>query len=86
MSNDINLKAKELVERFIQASVVIDDGETFYHTKPFCVAKQCALIAVERTIDTLVIVLNKSYNTESNNLINDEIDVQMLVKQAIENL
>ena len=54
MSNEeIQIKAKELVERFIQASVVTDDGETFYHPKPFCVAKQCALIAVQNTIDAL---------------------------------
>jgi hypothetical protein len=74
MSNEINIKAKELVEKYY------DFGGPWHH------AKQCALIAVERTIDTLVIVLNKSDNTESNNLINDEIDQQMLLKQAIEQL
>jgi hypothetical protein len=58
MSNEeIQIKAKELVERFIQASVVIDDGETFYHPNPFCVAKQCA-------VATCDILMENAYDSE----------------------
>ena len=81
MNEEIIKQAKELVEEFYN---IYDSPLSISARKRY--AKQCALIAVERTIDTLVIVLNKSDNTESNNLINDEIDHQMLIKQAIENL
>jgi hypothetical protein len=72
MNNEINQKANELVEKYIQASVVIDDGETFYHPKPFCVAKQCA-------VATCDILMDNAYDSEF-------FDYWREIKNAIEEL
>jgi len=44
-------KANELINRFIDKSVVIDDDIQYYHPKPYCLAKQCALIAVDEILN-----------------------------------
>jgi hypothetical protein len=47
-------RAQDLVNKFIDNSVVHEDGEYFYHPKPFCLAKQCALKAVDEILSTIV--------------------------------
>lgn len=44
-------KALELIDSFIQASVVEEDKIKWYHSKPYSMAKQCALIAVDELIE-----------------------------------
>lgn len=44
-------KAEELLDRFIDKSVVVDDDIQYYHPKPFSLAKQCALIAVDEILN-----------------------------------
>lgn len=46
-------KARELLDRFIDKSVVIDDAIQYYHPKPYCLAKQCAIVAVEEILSVL---------------------------------
>ena len=47
-------KAIELVDEFIDKSVVIDDdGLVYYHPKPYDLAKQCALVAVVEIMSTV---------------------------------
>lgn len=69
-------KAKELVEKYISASVVVEDDEKHYHPQPFSLAKQCALIAVDEILNTV----NNLFNTYSQN------DYWLQVKQEIEKL
>jgi hypothetical protein len=76
-------KAEELIDRFIDESVVIDDDIQYYHPKPFSLARQCALIAVDEMIesyefDVISDMTNKRYIDKLNYL--DE------VKQEIEKL
>jgi hypothetical protein len=44
-------KAEELLDRFIDKSVVIDEDVQYYHPKPYSLAKQCALIAIREMIE-----------------------------------
>ena len=43
-------KAKELVDKLINKSVVIVDDIKYFHPRPYDLAKQCALIAVDEMI------------------------------------
>lgn len=47
----IKEQALELIDSFIQASVVNEDGTTWHHPKPYTMAVQCALIAVEKILN-----------------------------------
>jgi hypothetical protein len=69
-------KAEELIDRFIDESVVIDDDIQYYHPKPFSLAKQCALIAIDEIIQSL----DKLFGTTK------ECAFYKQVKQEIEKL
>lgn len=43
-------KAEELLNKYINSSVVIDEKNKYFHPKPYDLAKQCALIAVDEII------------------------------------
>ena len=43
-------EALKLVDSFIQASVVYDEDKQWYHPKPYTMAVQCALIAVDEIL------------------------------------
>jgi len=43
-------KAKDLIDKFVNSSVVVEE-ENFFHPKPYSLAKQCALIAVDELIN-----------------------------------
>lgn len=43
-------KADELMNRYIDASVVIEYGTEHYHEYPYTLAKQCAFIAVDEML------------------------------------
>lgn len=45
--------ATELVDKFIEASVVIDDEDNHHHPRPYSLAKQCAIIHCEGVIEVL---------------------------------
>ena len=75
-------KAKQLVEKYISASVVVEYGKEYYHSKPFSLAKQCALIAVDEILQA--IIETESYlNSDSQT---SEYKYWEQVKQEINNL
>ena len=44
-------KAKDLINKFVDASIV-EEEENYFHPKPYSLAKQCALIAVDELINS----------------------------------
>lgn len=44
-------KCDELIDKFVNASVV-EEEENYFHPRPYSLAKQCALIAVNEIIKT----------------------------------
>ena len=44
-------KCDELINKFVEASVV-EEEENYFHPRPYSLAKQCALIAVNEIIKT----------------------------------
>ena len=87
MNEDIKKEARELVEKFIQASVVDDDGELYNHPRPFTLAQQCALIDIQNTIDALeYCCAGFDYFTPLYSKIQHKIKQLESVKQAIEQL
>lgn len=44
-------KCDELIDKFVDASVV-EEEENYFHPRPYSLAKQCALIAVNEIIKT----------------------------------
>ena len=44
-------KAKDLINKFVDASIV-EEEENYFHPRPYSLAKQCALIAVNEIIKT----------------------------------
>ena len=58
-------KAQELIVRFLYKSVVIDDDRQYYHPKPYSLAQQCALIAVDEILEICSLdCLNNLHNHE----------------------
>ena len=55
-------KAKELVDKLINKSVVIVDDIKYFHPRPYDLAKQCALIAVDEILLSGVDVENYYYD------------------------
>jgi hypothetical protein len=81
MSNEINKKAKELVDKF----VALDNDIFCSINYPY--SKQCALIDVQNTIDMLDSLL--FYDNEQSDLTENIATIllqQKQIKKAIENL
>lgn len=69
-------KAQELIVRFLYKSVVIDDDRQYYHPKPYSLAQQCALIAV----DEILFIVSRYNDTQA------EVAYWKEVKQELEKL
>lgn len=79
-------KAEELIDRFLHKSVVIDDDIQYYHPKPYSLAKQCALIAVDEIIKVSAPYIDK-HEPYYQELDDNQTQVYWQeVKQEIENL
>lgn len=81
------IKAKELVNSF---RMVLMNEDTECGNEILCtsIAKQCAVIAVERNIDKFTKVVNNMeyFSNESRQVIYELIDEEEEIKQEINNL
>jgi hypothetical protein len=81
MSNEINKKAKELVVDYY----LIDAENVSEYGMEWQMAKQCAIIDIQNTIDELE-DLKQHIDDNDKFFINTRIDKLTAIKQAIENL
>ena len=73
-------KALELINKFIDASIV-EEEINYYHPKPYSLAKQCAIIAVDEILSVMNSLFTESYLDSL-----DENKYWQQVKEEIENL
>jgi len=71
-------KCDELINKFVDASVV-EEEENYFHPRPYSLAKQCALIAVNELIKELLEEISPSVHGFRHNYWKE-------VKQEIEKL